>query len=57
MINPCSFPVEVVSLEVDRQYAANEDVLRAIDEAHFNDAGIMYEVRCKTKSQIVNPKP
>ncbi len=31
MVNPCSFPIEVVSLDFDTRYGADEEALRAMD--------------------------
>ncbi|KAG2489301.1 hypothetical protein HYH03_012133 [Edaphochlamys debaryana] len=40
MSNPCSFPIEVVSLDFDTRYSADEEALRAMDG--YSDAGILY---------------
>lgn len=31
LVNPCSFPVEVVSLDFDKRYLADEELLRVLD--------------------------
>jgi hydrocephalus-inducing protein len=36
MINPCPFPVEVVSLDWDPQYLADEDNIRALGDSRFS---------------------
>ena len=31
MVNPCPFPIEVLSLDFDKQYLVDEDTLGTID--------------------------
>ncbi len=37
LLNPCPFPVEVLSLDFDARYREDEDVLRALEDARFNE--------------------
>jgi hypothetical protein len=45
MFNPCSFPVEVVALDLDQRYQQDELVLQGVDEGRYNESNILYEVR------------
>ncbi|EFJ42226.1 hypothetical protein VOLCADRAFT_67248 [Volvox carteri f. nagariensis] len=40
MSNPCPFPIEVVSLDFDPRYAADEEALRVMEG--YNENGILY---------------
>lgn len=44
MVNPCPYPIEVVSLDFDKRYLADDEVLRGVDEKRYNEAGVMYQV-------------
>ena len=52
MVNPCSFPVEVYCLDLDKQYMMDEDVLRNIDAGRYNEAGVMYQLPLDPGQQI-----
>lgn len=42
LVNPCPFPVEVVSLDFDNQYKSEEGLLSALEDTRYNDHGVMF---------------
>ena len=53
MANPCGFPVEVMCLDLDKQYMMDEDVLRNVDaDGRYNEAGVMYRLPLAPGQQI-----
>ena len=53
MANPCGFPVEVMCLDLDKQYMMDEEVLRTVDaDGRYNEAGVMYRLPLAPGQQI-----